>query len=498
MTLTGRIAGTPSAVWHEEVLAPQFAYEVEHLLGHYVAIEKVLLLEYRRMGLVDAAGAATVANRLATVTAEQLRADPRENMSDLSFAMEHHIAAGPGRIFSAWHVDRSRNDLQACAQLLAARGHLAEIAGDLLAFGRAVAGLAAGSAELPMPGYTHAQAAQIITPGFYLAALSAETLTASRRLLRTYDEIDASPLGAGAMAGQELPWDRDRMAALLGFRGTQAHALVAVASRGWALSIASDVSAFGVALSRFATDLIAWGGSQYGFIELPDDLAGISAAMPQKRNYPVLERIRGRSAHLISYAFDLAIGQRNTPYANSVEVPKEAGTHLRTLMDTLGSTLRLARAVVENLSFRADRMRAACEREYLGGLTLANQLTLSAGVPWRTAQVIAGRYVTMATQQGRIPAEPDGALLQAIAVDAGYPLPRPDTLLAGVFDVDRGLRSKTSAGSTHPDLVRELLGGQEREYAQLADAWCERATVVSAASARVAAELAAPEPGAGG
>jgi argininosuccinate lyase len=491
MTLTGRIAATPSAVWHEEVLAPQFAYDVEHLLRHYVAIEKVLLLEYRRMGLVDAAGVATIAARLDTLRAERLGADPAGNLSDLSFAVERHITSGSGEVFAAWHADRSRNDAQACAQLLAAREQLADAALDLIAFGRATTALAATGVEEPMPGYTHGQAAQVVTPGFYLAALSAETLAASRRLLRTYDEIDASPLGAGAMAGQELGWDRDRMAALLGFRGTQPHALVAVASRGWALSIATDVAAFGVALSRFATDLMAWGGSQYGFVELPDELAGISAAMPQKRNYPVLERIRGRSAHLVSYAFDLATGQRNTPYANSVEVPKEAGRHLRTLLDTLRSTLRLARAVMENLTFRADRMRAACEREYLGALTLANRLTLSAGIPWRTAQVVAGRYVTAATRQGRTPAEPDGALLEAIAAEAGYPLAGADRLMAEAFDVDAGLRAKTSAGSTHPDRVRELLEDQEREYAGLSGSWRERAAVVSAAAARLEAELGA-------
>ncbi|MFD2122944.1 lyase family protein [Streptomyces cirratus] len=64
---------------------------------------------------------------------------------------------------------------------------------------------------MPMPGYTHFQAAQVITPGFHLAAVAEHLLHTQRRLVQTYDGIDACPLGAGAMAGQELPWDRDRM-----------------------------------------------------------------------------------------------------------------------------------------------------------------------------------------------------------------------------------------------------------------------------------------------
>lgn len=490
MTVTGRIDGIPSEVWHEEVLAPQFAYEAEHLLRHYVAIEKVLLLEYRRMELVDDAGTAAIAARLDGVDSGSVRANPRENMSDISFALERHVAAGPFAPFAAWHVDRSRNDLQVCAQLLSAREQVRALAADLLAFDAAVRALAAGAVEVPMPGYTHAQAAQVISPGFYLAALSSETLTAVRRLLAAYDEIDACPLGAGSMAGQELDWDRSRMAGLLGFARPQPHALVAVASRGWALAIAAEAANFAVALSRFTTDLMAWGGSAHGFLDLPDELSGISAAMPQKKNFPVLERIRGRCALVAGSAAELAAAQRNTPYTNTVEVSKEAGAHLRVQTEALRSTLRLAHAVVTGLVFRTDRMRAACEGEYLGGFTLANRLTLDEGVPWRTAQVIAGRYIKAALDKGLAPADGDAELLAAVAEEAGHRLGGPEALLAASLSVEAGLRAKTSVGSTHPDQVRAVLAELGAEQERLTEGWAERGTAARAAADRVAALLA--------
>ncbi|MFD5466114.1 hypothetical protein ACFWIQ_25260 [Kitasatospora sp. NPDC127059] len=142
MTVTGRIEGVPSEVWHQEVLAPQFAYEAEHLLRHYVQIERVLLLEYRRMGLLDGAGTAAIAARLDEVSPDTVRANPRENMSDISFALERHVTAGPVPPFAAWHADRSRNDLQVCAQLLSAREQVRALAADLLAFDAAVRTLA--------------------------------------------------------------------------------------------------------------------------------------------------------------------------------------------------------------------------------------------------------------------------------------------------------------------------------------------------------------------
>lgn len=483
--ISGRIDPTPSEVYHSEVLAGQFAYEAAHLLGHYVGIEKALLAEYRRLGLVDVRQCAAIAARLDQISADTLRADPRGNVSDIAFAIERHVTEGLAEPVPAWHVDRSRNDLQACAQQMYAREQVLDLVGALLTFGRTAAELAGRTASLPMPGYTHLQAAQVITPGFWLAALSGEALRALHRLRVSYAEVDACPLGAGAMAGQELDWDRDRLARLLGFQRSQPHALTAVASRGWALSLAADLSGLGVTLSRFCTDLMAWGSSEYGFLDLPDALSGISSAMPQKKNFPILERIRGRTAHLTTFYMDLALGQRNTPYANMVEVSKEAGAHLRTLFETTRSALALFTTVLRHVRFDADAMRAACERDYLGGFTLANLLTLHDGVPWRTAQVIAGRYVVAASSQGLPPDKPDGALLAALAAEQGYQVRRPVDLLTRAFGVDSALTAKRSAGSTNPAAVADLLAVLECEYAEAA-AWL---TGRLAALAEAATEL---------
>jgi len=476
MTLSGRIAAEPARLWHDEVLAPQFGYEVVHLLPWYLAIEKVLLLEYVRMELADPVHAGALAARLTDIQATGITPDPAENMSDVAFAVERYVASGPVPPFPAWHVDRSRNDLQACAQLLWGRDQLIASAQALHALGVAAARLARSSAAIAMPGHTHLQAAQVITPGFYFAAMSEEILRTLRRLDFSFGEVDQCPLGAGAMAGQELDWDRERMARLLGFSEPAPHALVAVASRGWALSVAGDLSAFGVVLSRFVTDLMMWGSSEFGYIDLPDELSGISSAMPQKRNFPVLERVRGRSAHLVSLALDIALGQRSTPYSNMVEVSKESCAHLLQLFDALRSVTTLLAAVLGSLTLRADRMRAACEREYLGAFTLANLLTMRAGLPWRSAQVVAGRYVVAAIERRLAPSAPDGELLAELAAAAGHQVASPAELLTEAFDVDAALTVKRSAGSANPVAVTDLLAAHEAEYAQAGARWSARHT----------------------
>ena len=492
MALTGRIDAAPAQIWHEEVLEPQFAREASDLLPWYVAIEKVLLLEYVRMGLCDAPHASALGARLDELRADRIAADPVANMSDIAFAVERHVTGGPITPFSAWHVDRSRNDLQACAQLLAAREYLLAAVDQLGGLGRVALTLAEQAADTPMPGATHLQPAQVISPGFWLTALTTETLLTLRRLQATYAEVDLCPLGAGAMAGQELAWHRQRLADLLGFAGPTPHALVAVAGRGWALSIAGDLGAYGVTLSRFVTDLMTWGSGDVGFLDLPDDLAGISSAMPQKKNFPILERIRGRSAHLLALGLDLAVGQRSTPYTNMVEVSKEAGTHLRDLFDVLRSTLRLLTTVLSHARLRSDRMRAACERDYLGGFSLANRITLAGGVPWRASQVIAGRYIVAALEQGRPPTCPDGDLLATLLADEGYAVADPTGLLVEALDVEAALHGKQSPGSTHPDAVRRLVIEQRAAFGGIADWAAGRRATVSTALSRVDAELAEP------
>jgi argininosuccinate lyase len=261
------------------------------------------------------------------------------------------------------------------------------------------------------------------------------------------------------------------MARLLGFADVREHALVGVAARAWVSEITGELALFGVTLSRFITDLMAWASGEYGFIDLPDELSGISSAMPQKKNFPVLERIRGKTGHLVAAHVDLLLGLRNTPYANSVEVSKEATAPLSGACAGLATILRLATAVVAGMRFDADRMRSACEREYLGGFTLANLLTLNSGVPWRTAQVIAGQYIVEAVQRGLPPQDSDPELLRDVAARHGCQVTDPALALGEAFDVDRNLWRKQSSGSANPEQVRRLLERQAAEYQQAADDW---------------------------
>ncbi|MCG8927682.1 argininosuccinate lyase [Lentzea sp. CC55] len=488
--LTGRISAGPDDLLRTEVLEPQLRFELATLLPQYVRLEKVLLVEYARMGLLTGAQVGDIDIALDAATPEAVGRVAGAAMSDLAFGLERFVTTRLPGVPPAWHVDRSRNDLQASAQLLHGRARLLDTADLLVELGRAASRLAARTAHLVMPAYTHSQAAQLVSPAFYFSALTEQLLHTLSRLEPVYRTANTCPMGAGAMAGQELAWDRDRMARLLGCDSAQRHALRAVSQRDWALEACAEFSMLGVALSRFVTDLMTWGGTGYGFIDLPDDWSGISSAMPQKKNFPVLERIRGRTAHLHAAYHGIATAQRATSYSNSVEVSKEASAQVPAAFDHLASIARLLTGVLDRLSFAEDRLAAACAAEYFGGFTLANQLTLRADVPWRTAQVVAGRYVVAAVGAGRAPTDPDPALLEDALADHGYRTPHSAAILRESMDVTTALAAKRTAGSTGPGPVRDLLAAQDAELDRLAADWAARRACVADADTALAAALA--------
>jgi argininosuccinate lyase len=279
------------------------------------------------------------------------------------------------------------------------------------------------------------------------------------------------------------------MARRLGFAGPQHHALLAVASREWTLLLAGELATFGTTLSRFVTDFISWGSSAYGFIDLPDELSAISSAMPQKKNFPILERIRGKTAHLFAFYSDFLTGQRSTAYTNLVEVSKEAGTHLLHLFTTARSMLRLFTLFIEHVRFLPEPMKAACEREFLGGFSLANFLTLHQHIPYRTSQVIAGKYIVAAMKRGLQPSQVDTTILQSLCQQHGYDAQISDTDLREIFNVEQNLKRMQSLGATAPAAVQTLLDDQKEEISRVRAQWQQRRKTVEQACQEVNALL---------
>lgn len=420
------------------------------------------------MELIEDEEVISLVNAINTIDIERLKKNTSESLTDISLSMEKEIERNLTIPIYNWHIDRSRNDFQACSQLMYAREKWMSLFGKMNALIHTVLVKASNHKETIMPGYTHYQSAQIISAGFYLTAVSGHLVETGKKMLACLEKMNRScPLGSGAMSGQEYNWDPDEMAHELGFDAFTGHALVGVASRDWIIDMGATLTFFSSNMSRFLTDLMNWGSSEYKFIDFDDELTGISSSMPQKRNFPILERIRGKTSHMISIYQDFLLGQRNTPYSNLVEVSKESSSMLSLLFKNAEDVFELLTLVFDYIQFNEETMKNRCYEDFYGGFTLANSLTQACKIPYRKAQVIAGRFITESLEKNHSPQKVSITVLESICKEYGYVNNLTAIELKNVFDVESALVSKTSTGSTHPEKVASIIRKQEWEANQM-------------------------------
>ncbi|WP_079514961.1 lyase family protein [Rossellomorea marisflavi] len=466
--VTGRVAKNPHELYVSKVLKPQFDYELEHYLQHYISIEKVLLQRYEKMDLLGREDIVPILAALNEMKKTELVALSGDNLTDIALTIERYVNEKMDKEIVKWHVDRSRNDYQATAQLMYGREKWLGFLDKMFQINKQILKKCSLYSGCMMPGYTHYQSAQVITIPFYLTAVSEHILHTISKMLHVLESINGRcPLGSGAMSGQELPWNCDEMAASLGFTSYTGHALAGVASRGWVLEMGECLSYLATNLSRFLTDFLMWGSSEQQFITFPDELSGISSSMPQKRNFPLLERARGKTSHLVGFYMDMILGQRNTPYSNLVEVSKESSKSLPLLLNNADDVLDLFLLIVQHMEFNVDKTEAACSTEFFGGFSLANQLTLKNHIPYRTAQVIAGRFITFYIEHDRKPDEVSNEYLTSMCKDEGFMNHISDQELLEIFDFRREIDRKITEGSTHDDSVGKMMESYGKREAAL-------------------------------
>ena len=120
-----------------------------------------------------------------------------------------------------------------------------------------------------------------------------------------------------------------------------------------------------------------------------------------------------------------------------------------------------------NLTFNKERTQELCAREFFGGFTLANLLTFTKGIPYRKAQVIAGRYIVQMLENHRLPEQVDLSVLDTLCSMHGYQVDILEEEIKQAFDVKYNLENKSTQGSTNPSATAELLSWQARERTEL-------------------------------
>jgi argininosuccinate lyase len=365
--------------------------DIRGSLAHVKMLAKQRIIPLRAARRIEAG--------LRALRGKPLRIDPR--LEDVHTHVERALEERIGRDAGRLHTARSRNDQVALDERLWLRDEAVPACIEAVReLQRALTAQAKRHAATLMPGYTHLQRAQPITFGHWALA---HVEAFQRDAWRLYDDAaraNASPLGAGALAGTSLPIDRAFTARALLFPAPAANSLDAVASRDALQEFGAACAIAMMNLSRLCEELVLWSSQEFAFVELDDRYATGSSIMPQKKNPDMPELVRGKAASVLGDAAALLALTLRLPLAYNKDLQEDKAPAFRAFAATRDSFRVMARAVA-TLRVRKDRMEAALH-EGAGhmGATDAAEWLVRRGVPFREAHGAVGRWVAWCIAKG--------------------------------------------------------------------------------------------------
>ena len=385
---------------------------------------------------------------LVETDAADFRYDPE--LGEPYNSREHYFAARLGDMAGWLHAGRPRREAARIALRLGVRRQVAELADAVVRFARELCGRATEHADTLMADQTYLQQAQPSTFGHYLLSFAQPALRDAERLLGELRNINASPGGAGCVNGTRLQDDRSHLADLLGFDSVIMHTRDAMWRVDDLIAVLATTASIASNESKLAEDLEIFSSAEFDFVDLDDSFSRSSVLMPQKRNPYSLSIVRGASGVLIGRMSGF-LAVTKSPSARSDNFIYAYGEVPRALDLSLRVT-ELMSGVVRTLEVHPDRMRAELDRGYAQSTDLAEYLTVSRHVDYRTAYMVVGDVVREASRAGI----PGRSITAAMVEDAAFARTGAhwgvtDEEIAHVLAAQSVVATRTATGGAAPE-----------------------------------------------
>ena len=380
----------------------------------------------------------------------------RDEFEDVHMNVEARLTELVGEVGGKLHTARSRNDQVATDLRLWLRRALAQIVEAQQQLARVLVAEAERHLEPPvvLPGYTHLQRAQPVLLSHWFMAYYEMLARDTTRVLDALFRMDASPLGAAALAGTGFPIDRHFTAEQLGFLEPMRNSLDAVASRDFVLEALSTIAIGQLTLSRLAEELVLYSSFEFGFVTLPDAFATGSSIMPQKKNPDIPELIRAKAGRTIGDLVTLLTVVKGLPLAYNKDL-QEDKEPVFDAVDTYTSSLKLMAALLPGLEWHPE----VTKRAAAGGFALATDLAdylARKGMPFRRAHAVVGGIVRKLQEEGR---ELESLTLEELR--SFSELFDEDAL--ALLSVEGAVASRNVYGGTAPEQVRARIAEAKEE-----------------------------------
>ena len=315
-------------------------------------------------------------------------------LEDVHMNIEARLTKVSGSAAKKIHTGRSRNDQVATDLRLYLMEKIDDISNLLISLQESILHKAENHTGSIMPGLTHLQIAQPVTFGHHLMAWFEMLSRDYSRLQDAKRRMNVMPLGSAALSGTRFNIDRKLLSKKIGFGEISRNSMDAVSDRDFVIELASSLSIIGIHLSRMCEEIIIWSSSQYGYVELSDEVCTGSSIMPQKKNPDMAELIRGGSSKTIANLMGLLSLMKNLPltYNRDLQDDKE---YIFNSIDFVEDSLALLSIVIDGMSPNTEKMRHDCLMGQITATDLADYL-VEKNMPFRKAHEVVGRIVAHA------------------------------------------------------------------------------------------------------
>ncbi len=296
------------------------------------------------------------------------------------------------------HTGRSRNDQIALDERLYLRRAIPDLQKAVRSLIKTLADIAAAHTETLLSGYTHMQRAQPVTLAHHLCAWAWPLVRDCERLSDSLGRIAKSPLGSGALAGSDLPLDREFVAQSLGFDGVTENSLDGVSDRDYCIEFAADFALLQMHLSRMSEEIVLWSTTEFGFVDLSEKWSTGSSIMPQKKNPDFAELIRARTGKVYGDLVSLLVMMKGIPlsYDRDMQEDKQG---VFEAYDTVRDNVLVFEAMIATAQWNTQRMAASCDGGFANATDVADYLVRK-GLPFRTAHGVAAQAVRLCIARG--------------------------------------------------------------------------------------------------
>lgn len=449
------------------VMSERFANEVvrkEIVNDFHVALPDMIRLNIAfavslaENDLLDQESAGAIISGFHYVEEHMTEDDVKGELEDFYFNVERRMFEKIGNaIGGRLHLGRSRNDIAAVLNRMAARRSVWEVLELLIELQTLLLKKAEENTDTVITGYTHFQPGQPITLGHYYTALNNALSRDYVRIRNAYQNVNRSPYGAAAFAGTSFPVDREGLATLLGFDSVLENTLDCISARDYYLELASAFSIMATNINRAAEDLYFWATFENGILEVGGEVAVCSSIMPQKRNPVSLEMARAKSAHIIGGQAAITTLLKGTSFSNTMdlfEIPLP-------YWQMINQVKQMLICMIESITYcRVNKERAVRQAgENLCTVTsLADYMVKQYQISFTDAHDIVGNIVSIVLEEQSLIG---GFTAERIAKESekvlGFAIYMEEDEILSVLDPRRNVETKVHIGGPSRASVQSMI-----------------------------------------